>query len=247
MSPPDSSYEERAARLAHQGKLGEALDCCDEALRTCPDNDAILNHKAVALICLSRFEEALAAAKRAAAINPASADVWINMGVALEKLDRLQEASEALERAVSISPHHAYARALLGIIYQKMDMSERAEAQNRILQEIVFPKEYAGFFFATAAFLLGMLLGGIRSVEGRPPEISIPSQAIIVVFFCIICWLYWRSLKMMTEINRGVIRAPPSRARTGRGTNVMYLILAGMVIVFAAGILAGNNIWAWLH
>jgi tetratricopeptide (TPR) repeat protein len=248
MSPPDSTYEDQAAHLAQQGKVSEALDCYDLALTSNPDNEVILNSKAIALISLNMFKEAFETTKRAAAINPASVDVWINMGVALEKLDRLQEASEALERAVGLSPYNAYARALLGIIYQNMDMGEKAEAQNRKLQEIVFPKGYAGFFFATAAFLLGILLGGIEGVEGRPPEISITSQAIILVFFCIICWLYWRSLKMWREINRNVILVPvPSMAKPGRGSNVMYLILVGMVIVFAVGILTGNGVWTWLH
>jgi tetratricopeptide (TPR) repeat protein len=248
MSPPDSPYEEQAASLAQQGKVNEALECYDLALTSNPDNDVILNSKAIALISLDRFKEALETTKRAAAINPAAVDVWINMGVALEKLDRPQEASEALERAVAISPYNAYARALLGIIYQNMDMGEKAEAQNRKLQEIVFPKGYAGFFFATAAFLLGILLGGIQGVEGRPPTISLTSQVIIVVFFCIICWLYWRSLKMWTEINRNVILVPvPSMAKPGRGSKVMYFILVGMVIVFAVGILTGNGVWTWLH
>ncbi len=248
MSNSDVSYEDQAASLAQQGKVKEALYCYDLALTSSPDNDVILNSKAIALISLGRFKEALDTTKRAASINPTSVDIWINMGVALEKLERPQEASEALERAVGLSPYNAYARALLGIIYQNMDMGEKADAQNRKLQEIVFPKEYAGFFFATAAFLLGMLLGGIQSVEGRPPVISVTSQVILLVFFCIICWLYWRSLKIWTEINRNVIVvSSPSMAKPSRGTNVMYVILAGMVIVFAVGILTGNNVWNWLH
>ena len=141
-------------------------------------------------------------------------DSGINLGVSLEKLDRLPEASEALERAVAISLYNAYARALLGIVYQKMDMGERAEAHNRKLQEIVFPHGYAGVYFATAAFLIGLLVGGIRAVEGKPPEITITSQLIFLVFFCGICKWYWRSLRAWQQINRNVIDMP--EAVTGR-------------------------------
>jgi hypothetical protein len=116
--------------------------------------------------------------------------------VAFDKLGQHHEAIEALEHAVELSPYHAYARALLGIIYQKMDMGEQVELQNRKLQEIVFPNEYAGFYFTLVAFLLGTLLGGIRTVEGNTLEVSFGSQLIIFLLFCAICWMYWRSRKM---------------------------------------------------
>jgi tetratricopeptide (TPR) repeat protein len=247
MSTPDVPYQDEAARLAQEGKISEALDCYDRALRASPNNDVILNNKAIALISLCRFEEAYATAKRAASANPSSVDVWINMGVALERLDRLKEAADALERAVAVDPYHAYARAILGMIYQKLDMGDQAEAQNRQLQELVFPRGYAGLYFATAAFLLGLLLGGMRSVEGKPPEIAIPSEVIIVLFFIVICGLYWRSLKMWQMINRHAGPGCQPVTKTERDTNTMYLILAGMVIVFGAGILVGHDVWNWLH
>jgi tetratricopeptide (TPR) repeat protein len=248
MSGNDIPPHERALRLAQQGHFREALDCYDLALRNDPRNSGILNSKAAALIAMGRFEESLEPARKAASANSGAVDSWINLGVALEKLDRLPEASEALERAVAISPFNAYARALLGIVYQKMDMGERAEAQNRKLQEIVFPHGYAGFYFATAAFLLGLLMGGIRAVEGKPPEITISSQLILLVFFCGICKLYWRSLRVWQQINRNVIDMP--EAVSGRrvpGSRNMYIAMAVMVLVFVAGILVGASLWNWPH
>jgi Flp pilus assembly protein TadD len=249
MSSIDIPPQERALSLAQQGNFREALDCCDLALRRNPGDSGILNAKAAALIAMGRFEDALEPARKAASANPGSVDCWINLGVALEKLDRLHEASEALERAVEISPYHAYARALLGIVYQKMDLGDRAEAQNRKLQEIVFPHGYAGFYFATAAFLLGLLLGGIRAVAaGKPPAITISSQLILLLFFCVICRLYWRSLRVWQQINRNVIIVPHAApGRKDRGSRGMYLAMAGMVLVIGAGILAGSSVWYWLH
>jgi tetratricopeptide (TPR) repeat protein len=248
MSDPDFPYKEQATTLAQQGKVREALDCYDRALQTSPDNDVILNNMATALISLGRFDEALGYVKRAATINPFCADVWINRGIALDKLDRPQEAAEAFERAVLISPYNAYARAQLGILYQRMDMGDRAEAQNRKLQEIVFPKGYAGLYFATAVLLLGILLGGIRAVEGSDPSIAITSQAIILLFFCMVCALYWKSLKMWQEVNRHIIVVPvPVAQRPEHGTTGTYIVLIGLGLVFVIGILMGSDVWNWLH
>jgi len=249
MSSPDIPLQERARRLVQQGKTEEALGCFDQALDSDPRNIDLLNSKAAALITLGRFTEALETARKAASAGPRSADCWINMGVSLEKLDRLHEASEALERAVEISPYDAYARALLGIVYQKMDMGDRAEFQNRQLQEIVFPHGYAGFYFATASFLLGLLLGGIRAVAaGKPPEITILSQLILLLFFCGIARLYWRSLRVSQQVSRSGIATPGGgRGRRDAGSRGMYLAMGAMILVFGAGILAGGNVWIWLH
>jgi tetratricopeptide (TPR) repeat protein len=247
MAEPDLSYDERAHELAQQGKIHEALDCYDEALKANPNNDVILNNKAIALISLDKCEESLIYTRRAISINPEAVEAWINMGVALDKLGRHQEASETLERAVVLSPYHAYARAMLGIVYQKMDMGDRAEVQNRKLQEIVFPKEYAGFYFALSAFLLGTLLGGVRTVEGKPFEVSFGSQLIIFFFFCVICWLYWRSRRMWQEINRHVIMVPYQLPVKGEGySRGLYLVIIVMIMVFVIGIVLGGDVRSYL-
>jgi tetratricopeptide (TPR) repeat protein len=248
MSATDFPHQEEAKRLAREGKYYEVLDCYDRILETHPENDVLLNSKAIALITLGRYEESLNCCQRAASLNPYSADIWTNMGVTLEKLGRFAEAAEALERAISVNPYDCYARALLGIIYQKLNREDLAEAQNRKLQELMFPNEYAGFFFGTAAFLLGLLLGGIRGVEGKPVVITIVSQVIILFFFCLICILYWKSLRNLHEINRNVMIVPyPSPVQGDRSTQGMYIVLAIMISVFIIGILAGSDVWTRMH
>ena len=248
MSPANNPHQETALNLAREGKVHEALECYNHILEKNPDNDIILNNKAIALITIGKFEDAVTISQRAASVNPYSADIWINLGVALEKLGRLSESGDALERAVSINPYDAYARALLGIIYQKTNQQDRAEFQNRQLQELMFPNEYAGFFFGTAAFLLGMLLGGIHSVEGRPFEIVIPSQVVILFFFILICFLYWKSLRRQQEATRHVIIVPyPSPVEGDRSTRGMYAVLFLMIVVFAIGTIAGGDIWNWVR
>ena len=247
MAEPDPTYDERAHDLAQQGKMREALDCYDRALMSNPDNDVILNNKAIALITLAKYEEGLVCARKAITINPGAVEAWITMGVALDNLCRHHEASEALEHAVELSPYHSYARALLGIIYQKMDMGDRAEVQNRKLQEIVFPNEFAGFYFTLSAFLLGTLLGGIRSVESTTFEVSYGSQLIIFFFFCVISWLYWRSRRMWQEVNRHVIMVPYQLPGKGESySSGMYIVTLIMIGVFLIGIFLGGNVRSYL-
>ena len=248
MAKTDFPGADLASGLARQGKIEEAIDCYDKALSANPANDAVLNTKAGALINLGRYEEALECSRKAVRINPYEADPWITMGVALHKLGRRHDASEALEQAVVLSPYNAYARALLGIIYQELEMDDRAEVQNRKLQEIVFPREYAGFYFATAVFLLGILLGGILSVEGKPEEVTFSSGVIIVFLFCVICGLYLRSLRMFREINREVITVPSRSGDTGDRSGIRTNLAIGLMIaVFAIGTLAGIGVWARFH
>jgi tetratricopeptide (TPR) repeat protein len=248
MAHSDFEGRDEALRLAQEGKIHEALACYDRALAANPKNDAILTNKAIALISLGRYDESLACSQKVIAINPYGAGVWINKGIALEKLGRLPEAAEALEQAVAISPYNAYTRALLGIVYQKLEMYDKAEAQNRKLQEIVFPHEYAGFYFATAAFLLGILLGGIMSVEGKAQLVTIGSALIIILFFCIICGLYIRAQKMQMEVRRDVVTGPcDANGSSGWNTAGISVTLGFLVFVFVIGTISGIAVWYYFR
>jgi tetratricopeptide (TPR) repeat protein len=248
MVPSDFPVLDEAYRLVQEGKLHEALACYDQALSSNPKNDVLLNNKAIALISLGRYEESLECSKKAITINPYDFGVWINKGFALEKLGRYPEAIDALEQAVAINPYNAYARALLGIIYQNLEMNEKAEAQNRKLQELVFPKEYAGFYFATATFLLGILLGGIMSVEGKPFPVTLGSAGIIILLFGIICILYDRALRLQMEIRRDVVSVASMETGTrGRGRSSEAIHLGFLVFVFFIGTVSGIAIWQYFH
>jgi tetratricopeptide (TPR) repeat protein len=248
MAQQDFPGSDEAFRHAQEGNIHEALACYDRALVLHPKNDVILNNKAIALISLGRYEESLACSQKATSINPYEAGVWINKGIALEKLGRLPEAADALEQAVAISPYNAYARALLGIVYQKLEMDDKAEAQNRKLQELVFPKEYAGFFFATSAFLLGLLLGGLMSVEGKPFPVTLGSVGIIILFFGIICILYVRALRLQMEINRDVVTvASREKGIWGHGGTGEAVVLGFLVFVFVIGTVSGIVVWQYFR
>jgi len=243
MSSPEFPYRDHVVQLLQQGKIQEALRCCDRALAVNPDNDAILSNKAIVLISLSRYEEALLHARKSAAINPGVADTWVNIAMALDKLGRQQEATEALRCSLKINPYNAYARAFLGILYQKLDMNDCAELQNKKLQELVFPHEYTGFYFALAAFLLGILLGGIHSAGVKSFGIGALSQASLVLLFCGLCAIYLRSHRILQEINRHPF-AEVSRAATKPDRmKTPYPVLCVLVFVFVLGIMSGILIW----
>jgi len=248
MAYHDFPGSDEAFRLAQEGKIHEALACYDRALVSNPNNDVILNNKAIALISLGRYEESLACSQKAITLNPYETGVWINKGIALEKLGRLAEAVDALEQAVAINPYNAYARALLGIIYQNMELYDKAAAQNQKLQELVFPKEYAGFYFATATFLLGILLGGILSVEGKPLPITLGSAGVIIFFFGIICILYVRALRLQLEIRRDVVSSVSrDKGLWGHGGTNEAVVLGFLVFVFVIGTVSGMGIWQYFR
>jgi tetratricopeptide (TPR) repeat protein len=244
MPVKEAPDQEEAIILARQGRLEEALEWYNRALDASPKHDLYLTNKTIVLISLGKYEEALVTSRQASSVNPYSADIWINTGVTLDNLGRHPEAIDALEQAVAISPYNAYARALLGIVYQKMEMDDKAQVQNRLLQEIVFPREYAGFYFATAVFLLGLLLGGIQSVEGKPPGVTVFSELMIILLFCTLCGLYWRSLRLFQEINRDVLSTPGLIAGEEHPPGRMYVPLGLLGAVFIAGIIAGILVWA---
>jgi len=239
---------EEAIQLTQEGRLTEAVSCYDRALSSSPDNTAILSNKAVALISLGRYEESLACSKQALRVDPYDSDLWINKGIALDKLGRPTEATDALEQAVAINPYNAYARALLGIIYQNLEMTGKAEAQNRKLQELVFPREYAWFYFITATFLLGILLGGIMSVEGKPIPVTLGSAGIIILFFGVVCILYVRARRLQIEIHRDVVSSPARETgRRGRGLGSEAAALLLLVFVFIIGTASGIAVWQYFR
>jgi len=246
MTGTEFSGRDQIIQLLQQGKFHEALDCCNRELAVHPENDTILSNKAVALISLNRYEEALSSARKAAAINPRLSDTWVNIGVALDKLDRRQEATEALRRALKISPYNAYARALLGIIYQKLEREDCVEHHNRKLQELLFPREYTGFFFALSSFLLGILLGGLYSAEGLSLAIRAASEAILVLLFCGICAMYLRSHHLWKEINRHPLpgSGPAEGARHNKSPAPVLFVLG---FAFVLGVLSGILIWMYYH
>jgi hypothetical protein len=129
-----------------------------------------------------------------------------------------------------------------------MELYDKAAAQNQKLQELVFPREYAGFYFATATFLIGILLGGILSVEGKPLPVTLGSAGVIILFFGIICILYVRALRLQMEIRRDVVSAASrDKGIWGYGGTNEAVVLGFLVFVFVIGTVSGMGIWQYFR
>ena len=67
----------------------------------------------------------------------------------------------------------------------------------------------------------------------------------IILLFCSLCALYWRSLRFFQEVTRDVLSNPGLPANGGNHTaRQVYGHLALLLIVFIAGTVAGILVWA---
>ncbi len=106
----------RAIRFQQQGRLAEAIEDFEAALRDAPGDFGVLNALGLALARNGRQLEGMARLDRALAINPAFAPAHYNRGWALETLGDLPQARVAYEKAVEIDPRHAQAMGSLAAL-----------------------------------------------------------------------------------------------------------------------------------
>jgi tetratricopeptide (TPR) repeat protein len=90
--------------LAHQGRIGEAIDEFHNALKINPDDSVVHRHLGVALGGLGQIDAAVAEFRRALGIHPRDASAHANLGAALATLGRLREAAAEYESALKFDP-----------------------------------------------------------------------------------------------------------------------------------------------
>jgi predicted O-linked N-acetylglucosamine transferase (SPINDLY family) len=105
-APPFVVY---ANLLAAQGRVAQALENYDRALRIDPGCAPAWDGKGTALYVLGRYDEALAAYDAAVTRQPSFAEALNNRGYALQRLKRYAEAIESCEKALAIDPRFAEA------------------------------------------------------------------------------------------------------------------------------------------
>jgi tetratricopeptide (TPR) repeat protein len=105
--PASLGLETEALDLGREGRLEEALQVFEQAVKADPRNAGAWSNRANALSELGRHEEALHSAETALKIAPRAADTWSNKGRALAELGRRSEALACFEKALSIDPKHA--------------------------------------------------------------------------------------------------------------------------------------------
>src|SRR5437870_3251539 len=101
--------------LARQGKLVEAVEHYQTALRLKPDYAEAHNNAGSALVRQGKLAEAIAHYEQALTIRPDFADAHSNVGLALARQGKLAEAIAHYERALTIRPDHADTHANWGL------------------------------------------------------------------------------------------------------------------------------------
>ena len=100
---------------AHKGRLPEAIDYFQAAIRSQPDAPKAHVQLAHALWTQKRDAAALEEMDRASRLAPNDADIRADFGLALALVGRLPEAIEQLHEALWLNPNHAEAHNSLGL------------------------------------------------------------------------------------------------------------------------------------
>jgi len=145
--------------LAQAGRVPEAIQCFNEALRLDPDFPAAHDELGHALERSGRAAEAVEHYKRAVLLRPDYVAAQVDLGNALLRMDTLQEAIAHYEQALQINPDYADAHNNLGVALVRLGRPQ--EAMGHWEQALRINPDYA-----EAHCNLGVALGQ----AGRIPE-----------------------------------------------------------------------------
>ena len=105
--------------LKDEGRINEAIQHYEEALRIMPDYAEAHNNLGFALYEQGRVDDAIRHYEEALRIKPDLEDVHNNLGNALQDQGRIEDAIRHYEEALRIKPDYAYAHNNLGNALQK--------------------------------------------------------------------------------------------------------------------------------
>ncbi|MGA2138107.1 MAG: tetratricopeptide repeat protein [Verrucomicrobiia bacterium] len=115
--------------LGRAGRIPEAIEHLEQALRINPDYADARCNLGAALGRAGRIPEAIAQYEQALRIEPDFAEAHYNLGVALCRVDRLTEAIGQFEQALQIKPDYADAHNNLGAALVRAGRLEEAIGQ----------------------------------------------------------------------------------------------------------------------
>jgi tetratricopeptide (TPR) repeat protein len=118
----------RATRYRTDGNFGQALECCEQALRLGSTFAETWNHKGFLLADLKRFEEAVAAYQEAIRLDQNYVYAWFNQGVALFALSKKEEALKAFDAAILLQPNYADAHFNRGAVLYALGRRDEGNA-----------------------------------------------------------------------------------------------------------------------
>ncbi|MGD0650694.1 MAG: tetratricopeptide repeat protein [Verrucomicrobiia bacterium] len=149
------------AVLERLGKLSEAKEHFEQALRIEPDCAEAHYNLGISLARAGRLEDAIRHYEQALRlINSDYPKTYNNLGNALLKLGKLSEAKERFEQALRIRPDYAEAHNNLGIVLARLGRVQ--EAIGHYEQALRIKPDYAEVHFN---------LGNALSLVGKPEEV----------------------------------------------------------------------------
>jgi len=123
-----AAHSNRAAVLFAMGRLEDALDSHDQALRQAPDLPQTHANKGEVLLALSRHADALASYDRSLGLRGDHAGSWFGRGFALQALARHEEALASYDAALAREADHALAWLNRGVVLEALGRHEAAVA-----------------------------------------------------------------------------------------------------------------------
>jgi tetratricopeptide (TPR) repeat protein len=124
------AYANRGGALQAQGKLEEALESFDLAIRLDPDYGQAFSARGTILFALGRADEALASFDSAILLEPENADGFYNRGFALQTLGRFPEALESYDKAILLDRKAPDAHFNRGNVLFALDRYQEALASH---------------------------------------------------------------------------------------------------------------------
>jgi tetratricopeptide (TPR) repeat protein len=127
------------------GRVPEAVEQYEHALRIKPDYADAHNNLGVALVQIRRVPEAIGHYEQALQIKPDYPGAHNNLGVALLLLGRATDAARHFERALTLQPDYAEAHYNLGLA--KANQNLLAEAIEHWKQAVLFKPDYPEAYY----------------------------------------------------------------------------------------------------
>jgi tetratricopeptide (TPR) repeat protein len=153
------AYDEVGASMQELGRVPEAMDLFQQALRIDPDSATAHVDLGNALLAQGRLNDAIRHYEKALRIRPDYPEAHIDLGGVLLQAGKIQEAIEQYKQALRLNPDYAEAHSNLGAIFQRMGKLPEAVAQYELALRI-------NPDYAEAHFNLGLALERL----GRTPE-----------------------------------------------------------------------------
>jgi tetratricopeptide (TPR) repeat protein len=127
--------------LASSGRVTEATEHYEQALRLKPDSAEAHNNLGLALVSLGRMQEAIGHYEQALRINPSFTEAHNDLGVALKDQGNVPEAMAHYEEALRLNPDYPEAHNNLGVVLK--DQGKLTEAMTHYEQALRIKPDYA--------------------------------------------------------------------------------------------------------